>query len=379
MPSTIDEAVTVPILVVTGPEGRLKEQFVGIVTLIGRSPDADLCLPDPAVDDLHCLLTQTTAGLVAKDCFTNAGLVVNGERVTETLLNDGDEMDIGPYRLLLRLPSMSLTDITVGEAQQELIQQMAKRVAALENKRNAAIRRAWQYRRKTVAPASGASTMRPPTPFGNPELSKFRAIEAELGAERRRAAALETELQKAHDLLAQQPTAAWGENGEPEATSENELRSEIARLKRELAERSARPEDQEAIDALKDYEQQLNDFRDQLSKDAEDLQQREHELAQRNEEIRIAEEQLQVKIADTEKELAGERARVKREQSQLERMVAECRHELEDMQREAESLERDEKYQRLRSQIRGHRDEKDSTDPPTVSERIQRFLKGLGG
>lgn len=377
MSPVIEESVADPILVVTGPEGRLKDQFIGIVTLVGSSPDADVCLPSPEVDELHCLLTQTTAGLVAKECFTTLGVIVNGEQVTETLLSDGDEMVIGPYRLVVKLPSSSMGDLTVGEAQQDLIQQMAKRIARLEARGDKALRRAWRLRHgrgRPPAETDSRQLKRPPTPFGNVDQSRLKAIEAELAAERRRTAQLQEEVQKARD--AANLSASKRPGG---SAVEAELQAEVARLNEEIERRKSLPQDHEAMESLREYEQQLNEFRDQLSHDAEELQQREIDVAQRAEEIRMAEEQLQIKIADTEKELAGERARVKREQSQLERTIAECRQDLEEMQREAENIERDEKYQRLRSQIRGHRDEKDSGEPPTLSDRIQRFLKGLGG
>ena len=366
---TEEEVVFDPILVVTGPEGRLKDQFVGIVALIGSSPDADLCLPHEDVDELHCLLTQTTAGLVAKDCFTQAGMMVNGERVTESLLNDNDVLEIGPFRMRLKLPTISSTGHSEGEMQQVLIQQMAKRIAGLESKRKTALLRLWALRSKAKV------RLRPPSrtgAFGDADQSKSNAVEAELAAERRRTAALEAELQKAKERQRSDSKNV------PKDESEK-LRAEIERLNAELAEKKFRPEDQDAVESLREYEQQLNDFRDQLSRDGEELQTREHELSQRMDEIRIAEEQLQSKIADTEKELAGERARVKREQSQLERMAAECRQDLEEMHREAENIERDEKFQRLRSQIRGSRDDKDSAGSLTLSEKIQKFLRGMGG
>ena len=364
-----ETVVSDPVLMVSGPEGKLRDQFIGIVTLIGRSPDADLCLASEDVDELHCLMTQTTAGLVAKDCFTRAGLFVNGERVTETLLNDDDEIEIGPYRLRLKLPSTSASGSSEGEMHQELIHQMAKRVAVLEGKRKDALRRAWTFRSKANA------RKRPPSHVGfpGPGVSKAHAAESELLAERRRTAALEAELQKFKERSGKRDTT------KEDSSVEQELRAEIERLKAAAAERKFRAEDQDAVESLREYEQQLNDFRDQLSKDAEDLQAKEFEVSQRAEEIRIAEEQLQSKIADTEKELAGERARVKREQSQLERLTAECRQDLEEMHREAENMERDEKFQKLRLQIRGNRDEKDSAAPLTLSEKIQRFLKGMGG
>jgi hypothetical protein len=69
-------------------------------TRIGRSATADLRLDDPTVSRRHALVVRTEADeLRALDDRSLNGLFVNGERVEWTPLSDGDELEIGRYRL----------------------------------------------------------------------------------------------------------------------------------------------------------------------------------------------------------------------------------------------------------------------------------------
>jgi hypothetical protein len=67
---------------------------------IGRSGGADLLLDDPTVSRRHALVVRTEEGdLRALDDRSLNGLFVNGERVEWAPLADGDELEIGAYRL----------------------------------------------------------------------------------------------------------------------------------------------------------------------------------------------------------------------------------------------------------------------------------------
>jgi predicted nucleic acid-binding Zn-ribbon protein len=67
---------------------------------IGRSGCADLMLDDPTVSRRHALVVRTDEGeLRALDDRSLNGLFVNGERVEWARLSDGDELEIGRYRL----------------------------------------------------------------------------------------------------------------------------------------------------------------------------------------------------------------------------------------------------------------------------------------
>jgi FHA domain/Zinc-ribbon containing domain len=69
-------------------------------TRIGRSGTADIQLDHPTVSRRHALLVRTPGGeLRALDDRSLNGLFVNGEKVEWAELEDGDELEIGRYRL----------------------------------------------------------------------------------------------------------------------------------------------------------------------------------------------------------------------------------------------------------------------------------------
>lgn len=69
-------------------------------TRIGRSEAADLRLDDATVSRRHALVVLTDDGeLRALDDRSLNGLLVNGESVDWAPLTDGDELEIGRYRL----------------------------------------------------------------------------------------------------------------------------------------------------------------------------------------------------------------------------------------------------------------------------------------
>ncbi len=70
-------------------------------TRIGRSTAADVLLDDPTVSRRHALVVVTDAGVRALDDRSLNGLFVNGERVEWAPLADGDELEIGRYRIYL--------------------------------------------------------------------------------------------------------------------------------------------------------------------------------------------------------------------------------------------------------------------------------------
>jgi hypothetical protein len=67
---------------------------------VGRSSCADVRLDDPTVSRRHALIVRTEDGhLKALDDRSLNGLFVNGEHVEWTALADGDELEIGRFRL----------------------------------------------------------------------------------------------------------------------------------------------------------------------------------------------------------------------------------------------------------------------------------------
>jgi FHA domain/Zinc-ribbon containing domain len=74
-------------------------------TRIGRSGSADICLDDATVSRRHALIVRTPEDeLRALDDRSLNGLFVNGEQVEWAPLEDGDELEIGRYRLYVLQP-----------------------------------------------------------------------------------------------------------------------------------------------------------------------------------------------------------------------------------------------------------------------------------
>jgi hypothetical protein len=67
---------------------------------VGRSSCADIQLDDPTVSRRHALVVRTEDGrLKALDDRSLNGLFVNGDHVEWTALADGDELEIGRFKL----------------------------------------------------------------------------------------------------------------------------------------------------------------------------------------------------------------------------------------------------------------------------------------
>ncbi|MBC7372503.1 MAG: FHA domain-containing protein, partial [Frankiales bacterium] len=92
---------TQPRLVIPGNPERVVS-LTRPVTVIGRGADADLRLPDTGVSRAHAELRLTEGGVRLVDLDSTNGTVVNGRRVRESDLADGDRLDIGATSLTFR-------------------------------------------------------------------------------------------------------------------------------------------------------------------------------------------------------------------------------------------------------------------------------------
>jgi pSer/pThr/pTyr-binding forkhead associated (FHA) protein len=85
---------------VQGPDGRLLIPLRQDVTHIGRGLSADLHLDEDSVSRRHAILVYRQSGSRVLDDRSSNGTVVNGRRVTEADLRDGDVLVLG--RVVLR-------------------------------------------------------------------------------------------------------------------------------------------------------------------------------------------------------------------------------------------------------------------------------------
>jgi len=72
------------------------------IVSIGRDPSNDVILPDAMVSRRHAVIEYRGNQYFLRDCNSSNGSVVNGDRVSERGLRDGDLVAIGTARLLFR-------------------------------------------------------------------------------------------------------------------------------------------------------------------------------------------------------------------------------------------------------------------------------------
>ena len=95
-----DLGVKGPALVVRSGGGRTGEIFtVEGETTIGRSPDCGIFLDDVTVSRKHAILRERDNAFLIEDQGSLNGTFVNRKRVESGQLEDGDELQIGKYRL----------------------------------------------------------------------------------------------------------------------------------------------------------------------------------------------------------------------------------------------------------------------------------------
>ena len=91
-----------PALVVRSGGGRAGEHFTpsGERTTIGRSPDCDIFLDDVTVSRKHAVLVRRDGDFFIEDQGSLNGTFLNRRRIESAQLRDGDELQIGKYRLI---------------------------------------------------------------------------------------------------------------------------------------------------------------------------------------------------------------------------------------------------------------------------------------
>jgi hypothetical protein len=89
------------VLVVRSGGGRSGETFAltESPTVIGRSPECGIFLDDVTVSRKHAVFAQEGDRWRLEDQGSLNGTFVNRERVDAAVLSDGDEIQIGKYRL----------------------------------------------------------------------------------------------------------------------------------------------------------------------------------------------------------------------------------------------------------------------------------------
>src|SRR5437660_8677575 len=68
------------------------------ILLLGRHPECDVQIDSRKISRRHCCIAQVNDYLVVRDLDSTNGIRINGVRVVEGKLRNGDEVTIGNHR-----------------------------------------------------------------------------------------------------------------------------------------------------------------------------------------------------------------------------------------------------------------------------------------
>ena len=91
---------TALLLIQRGPSSGARFLLDSEEERVGRSSDSTIFLDDVSVSRRHALIRRSEAGFTVSDQGSLNGTYVNGKRVEVALLHDGDEVQIGKYRMV---------------------------------------------------------------------------------------------------------------------------------------------------------------------------------------------------------------------------------------------------------------------------------------
>jgi hypothetical protein len=86
-----------------GPNAGSRFLLDSDLTLVGRHPDSDIFLDDVTVSRRHAEFYRERGRFTVRDVGSLNGTYVNRERIEEASLNQGDEVQVGKFRLVFLL------------------------------------------------------------------------------------------------------------------------------------------------------------------------------------------------------------------------------------------------------------------------------------
>lgn len=87
------------LVVLRGPNAGSRYRIDAEVTMAGRHPDSEIFLDDVTVSRRHAEIIRGPQGFRVRDTGSLNGTYVNRDRVEEASLSNGDELQIGRFRL----------------------------------------------------------------------------------------------------------------------------------------------------------------------------------------------------------------------------------------------------------------------------------------
>jgi pSer/pThr/pTyr-binding forkhead associated (FHA) protein len=91
-------------VVLIEPASLSQDFQLGAMNGIGRSDENQICLSNSGISRKHAVIRAVPGGFAIKDLASQNGTFVNGQRVTEQMLTDGDTIEVGSVKFVFRMP-----------------------------------------------------------------------------------------------------------------------------------------------------------------------------------------------------------------------------------------------------------------------------------
>lgn len=323
-------------------------------SILGRARGCDIELDSPEVSGVHCVVTRGPAGLYIRDCASRMGTKVNGAKVHDALLHNGDIVQIGSFSFEVYLP-WKVTPSEGGGTVNFVYKQQVKR---LQHSRERLVRLAMGLRRRLRAerPAahdSSVETVRTqPSELKNraqDQAQREQALAARQAELDRLTAALQAQLREHEQRLAVHADAERGLAARQAGLDQQaaDLRDQVRAREQDakqleedrrrfLAEQSSTPtpslEESERVaqrrQELERRTQQLHQNQQRLDEWEQRLRQVESDQENDRQEMLLEHDRL----AAYKAELEGEKAVTVRETSELEEQRSLLTGALEELQ-----------------------------------------------
>ena len=99
------------LVVQRGPNAGARFLLDAEKTTAGRRPDSDIFLDDVTVSRKHAEFVRRDGGFVVRDVGSLNGTYVQRDRIEEAVLRDGDEVQIGKFRLVFLIGPKQSDDL----------------------------------------------------------------------------------------------------------------------------------------------------------------------------------------------------------------------------------------------------------------------------
>ncbi|MDP1831223.1 MAG: FHA domain-containing protein [Geothrix sp.] len=104
-------------LLVHESAGVREFEIVDTEVHMGRELDNTLRLPDPSISRHHCVIRKVGGGYEVQDLQSSNGVLVNGNRVQSSPLQDGDRITLGQVQLTFQDPRPEVSPTVAISAQ----------------------------------------------------------------------------------------------------------------------------------------------------------------------------------------------------------------------------------------------------------------------